>query len=542
MIRVLASCLAVLAILAGCSNDQQTRVEIGNREQILHIGNGDEPADVDPHVTTGIPEFHIQLALFEGLVGKDPQTLEVVPAVAESWEISEDNKTYTFKIRESAKWSNGDPVTAEDFVWSWQRALLPALGNQYAYSLHVIKNAEAFNRGDITDFSQVGVKALDERTLKVELENPTPYFLQLLDHHSMYPVHRATIEKFGTADQRGSLWTRPENFVGNGPFTLKEWSPNKVLVVERNPLYWDADLVRLNEIHFYPVQESSTAERMFRAGQLHIVQDLPTHKIKAYREENSDVLRSFPHFATYFYRLNVDRPPLDDARVRRALAYSIDRELLTARVTKGGERPAFSLTPPDTNDYTAKAKMSHNVELARELLAEAGYPNGEGFPPLTILYNTMEDHQKLAVAIQQMWKQALNIDVTLENQDWKVFLSNLRTRDYDVARAGWVGDYYDPNTFLDMFVSGGGNNNTGWSNPRYDALIRQAAQAESQVERYAYFQEAEAILLEEAPIIPLYTYVTNALVKKSVQNWYNNMMDWWSYKGVYLEPQSELAE
>ena len=530
-------CVLGLLAITGCSSDHKTRVEIGNEKQILHIGNGDEPADVDPHVTNGKPEGNLQYALFEGLVARDPKTLEVIPGVAESWQVSEDGKLYTFKIRGDARWSNGEPLTAEDFVWSWKRALMPALGNQYAYSLFVIKNAEAFYKGEVEDFSKVGVRALDSHTLQVELNSPTSYFLQLLDHHSMFPVHRETIEKFGAPAERGTDWTRPENFVGNGPFIIKEWSPNEVFTVEKNPEYWDVESIKLNEIHFYPVQQFTTEERMFRAGQLHITKEFPVEKIETYRRENPESIRTFPMFSTYFYLLNVNRPPLDDVRVRRALAYSIDRYSLTQNVAKGGELPAFNLTPPNTNGYTAEAKIPFDIELARQLLAEAGYPNGKGFPELTVIYNTAENHQKIAVALQYMWKQALNIDITLENQDWKVFLANQRTMNFQISRSGWGGDYYDPNTFLDMFVTGGGNNDTGWSNPRYDELIELAAQAKTQEERYQYFQEAEAILVDEVPIIPMYTYSRNRLVHPSIKNWYSNILERWSYKNVYLEPQ-----
>lgn len=527
--------LIAMSLLSACSSDRQTAVQTGIEQQILHLGNGDEPSDVDPHVTTGMPEAHLQYALFEGLVTKNGKTLEPEPAVAESWTMSEDGKTYTFKIRNTARWSNGDEITAEDFIWSWQRALLPALGNQYAYSLNVIRNAEQFNRGEITDFSEVGVKALDKYTLQVELNHPVPYFLELLDHHSLYPVHRATIEKFGAADQRGTRWTRPENFVGNGGFVIKEWQPNKVFSVKKNPLYWDAENIRLNEIHFYPIQQSTTEERMYRAGQLHITKTVPSAKLEQYHAENDPALRSFSFLGTYNYLLNTTKPPLDDVRVRKALAYSIDREQITSKVTKGGQVPAFHFTPPFENGYQATANIPYDIEQAKALLAEAGYPNGEGFPAITIMYNTMEDHQKIAVVIQQMWKRALNINVNIQNQDWKVFLATLRTGDYQVARSGWVGDYYDPNTFLDVFVTDGGNNKTGWSNARYDELIMLAANTVDEQQRLAYFQEAEALLVEEVPTIPIYTYATNSLVHPSVKNWHNNLMDYYSYKHVYLD-------
>ena len=527
--------LASLVFITGCSKTSETPVDIGNREQILHIGNGDEPQDIDPHVTTGLPEFHIQSALFEGLVSKDPKTLDVIPGVAESWEVSEDGRTYIFKIRETARWSNGENITAKDFVDSYERALLPKLGNQYAYSLHVIENAKAFNLGEISDFSVVGIKAVDDRTLEFKLTNRVPYFLQLLDHHSMYPVHVPTIKKHGEIDRRGNRWTRAENFVGNGPFVIKEWKINSIFSVKKNPYYWDSENVKLNEIHFYPIQDTAAEERMYRAGQLHKVNDIPVEKVPVYREKNYPGFRQFPKFATYFYRFNTTIEPLNDVRVRKALAYSIDRVTLVEKVTKGGQLPAYNFTPLDTNGYTAEAQVSYDPELARQLLAEAGYANGEGFPKLTILYNTMESHKKIALAFQQMWKKELNVDVQLENQDWKVYLANQRAMNYQIARAAWVGDYYDVNTFLDMFVKDGGNNETGWFNPEYDKAIELAAQSETQQERYEHFQRAEAILIDELPIMPVYFYMGSTLIRESVKGWHDNALDFYSYKGVYLE-------
>lgn len=521
-----------------CSQKGRTPVEIGNEQQILHLGNGGEPSDIDPHATVGLPENQIQKALFEGLCSKDPKTLEPIPGVAESWEISDDGLTYTFKIRESARWSNGDPFTAEDFVWSWQRALNPALANQYAYTYYMIKNAEAFNKGELQDFSEVGIKALDSHTLQVELAMPTPYFLQLLSFKSMFPVHRATLEKFDAATQRGTAWTRPENFVGNGAFVVKDWVPNQVLSVKKNPHYWDAEAVKLNEIHFYPIQQAATEERMFRSGQLHIVNVLPIEKEESYRLSKHPAYTSFPLFSTYFYRLNTTRAPLNDVRVRKALAYSVDRQQLTDKVLKGGQLPAYNFTPPNELGYVAEAKIPFDIEQAKQLLAEAGYPDGKGFPPVTILYNTLEQHQTIAVVIQQMWRDALNIQVNIRNEDWKVFLASMRTMEYDIARSGWGGDYNDPNTFLDVHVTGGGNNETGWSNPRYDELIRLAAATRDQEERFRYFQEAEALLVDEVPIIPLYTYVRNRLVHPSVKEWHSNILDDYYYKHVYLEPAS----
>lgn len=529
------SCLLLLILAAGCSPGDQNNVTTGTRGQVLHLGNGTEPADLDPHVVTGITEHNIITALLEGLVGKHPAELTPVPGVAESWDISVDGKIYTFHLRENARWSNGDPVTAQDFVYSWRRALTPALGNQYAYMLYPIENAEAYNTGKIDDFSQVGVRAVGERTLQVQLEHSTPYFLGMLDHYSYYPVHRPTIEKFGDFDTRGSQWTRAGNFTGNGPFALKEWEQNRIVIVEKNPRYWDADAVKLNEIHFHPIEQINTEERMFRTGQLHITYTMPGEKIETYREENPEVLKVHPYLGTYYYNINIKRPPLDDVRVRRALAMTIDREAIVRNITKGGQTPAYALTPPDTLGYTARATVPRNIEKARQLLAEAGYPNGEGFPELRLLFNTLETHRQIAVAIQQMWKQALNIDISLYNQDWKVYLDSMRTMNYQIARAAWIGDYVDPHTFLSLFVTGGGNNRTGWSNPEYDDLLQQAEMESDQARRFELFQQAESILVTEMPMIPVYTYSKVYLMSPDVRGWHPNLLDHHPYKYVYLE-------
>jgi oligopeptide transport system substrate-binding protein len=526
---------ACLALVTACGGGERN-VDTGNRDKILYFGNGTEPQELDPHIVTGVPEHNIIEALLEGLVSKDPQTLEPTPGVAKRWQISDDGKTYRFYLRDNARWSNGDSMTAHDFVWSWWRALQPELGNQYAYMLFVVENAEAFNKGEIDDFSKVGIKALDSLTLQVTLNNPTPYFLQLLSHYSTFPVHRKTIEKFGQPYERGTRWTRVGNYVGNGAFVLENWQLNKEIRVRKNPYYWDADSVRLNGIVFRPIENVSTEERMFRAGQLHITQTLPIDKIAWYRQHKPEVLQVSPYLGTYYYRFNVNKPHLKDKRVRLALNLAIDRKAIVERVTKGGEPPAYTFTPPDTMGYSATPALEFNPEKARTLLAQAGYPNGEGFPVTDLLFNTSEGHQKIAVAIQQMWKTHLNIDITLNNQDWKVFLSSVSLGDYSLARAGWIGDYVDPNTFLDMWVTDGGNNQTGWSNARYDELVlKLAPAATSQEERYRLLQEAESILLDELPVVPLYIYTSKSLIQPGVHGVYGNLLDYISYKHVVLE-------
>ena len=532
--------LILLALLSGvmltaCGRGE-TNVVAGNREGVLHIGNGDEPQELDPHIVSGVPEGRIITALLEGLVGKDPETLEPIPAMAQRWTISEDGRVYTFHLRPDARWSTGDAHTAHDYVWTWWRALQPALGNYYAYMLYPIRNAERYHKGELDDFDTVGVQALDDHTLEVQLAHPTPYFLQLLDHFSLYPLHRGTLERFGAADQRGTRWTRAGNFVGNGPFQLTHWQLNRIIEVENNPYYYDADRVALNGIHFHPIPNITTEERMFRAGQLHITSAVPIDKIDVYRRNAPEMLRLHPYLGTYFYRINTTAAHLSDRRVRMALALTIDREQLVRHVTGGGELPAYTITPPDTQGYTASSPQTFDPERARELLAEAGYPEGRGFPVTELLYNSNEAHRKLAVAVQQMWKQHLNIDVRLYNQDWKVFLSSVNNLDYQIARAGWIGDYVDPNSFLDLWLSGSGNNRTGWSNAEYDRMVAvEAPRAATQEERYALFRKAERRMLEDAPVIPVYVYNSVRLVHPSVQGMTSNLLNHIRYQSISLD-------
>jgi oligopeptide transport system substrate-binding protein len=529
--------LVLFISLTGCGSGE-SNISLGNRTGILYWGNGTEPASLDPHIATGVPEHHIMSSVMEGLVLKDRKSLEPRPGVAESWSISDDGRVYTFKLRDDARWSNGDPHIANDYVWSWWRALQPALGNQYAYMLFPIKNAKRYYDRETEDFGDVGVKALDQRTLQVTLTNPTPYFLQLLDHYSLFPVHQATIEKFGNADQRGTRWSYEGNLVSNGPFKLDEWKINRHITVTRNLHYWDNDNVALNGIVFKPVENTVTEERMFRAGQLHVTSNVPADKISTYRKSNSTELKIAPYLGTYFYRLNIKTPQLQDRRVRRALGMAIDREKLVENITKGGQIPAYTMTPPGTMGYYPSSTLAFDPEGAKNLLSEAGYPNGEGFPAIEILYNTNEGHRKIAVALQEMWKDYLNIDIKLLNQEWKVYLATESAGDYQISRGGWIGDYVDPNNFLDMFLCGGGNNRTGWCNEEYDRLILEVAPSQSShEERLAVFQQAETMLLDDMPIIPVYTYTSVKLVDSSVENLDGNIMNQAMYKDIYLSPR-----
>ncbi len=525
-------------LVTGCGK-RETRVAFGDAHQILYLANGSEPEDLDPQIVTGVTEDNIIRALIEGLVAEDPKDLHPVPGVAERWEISPDGKIYTFHLRANARWSNGDPVTATDFVRSYKRALTAELANEYAYMFFYVVNAEKFNKKEITNFDEVGFKAVDDRTLQITLNNSTSYFLSLLNHHSWYPVHIPTVEKFGDPLQRGNRWTRPGNYVSNGPFVLSEWKVNTVIAVKKNPLYWDADTVKLQSIRFYPMERLDTEERAFRSGQVHKTYKLPLTKFDYHRQHNPDSLKQAQYLGTYFYSFNVTNAAFRDKRVRQALAMSIDREALVTTVTRGGEIAAYTFTPPDTAGYTAEAKVSYDIDRAKKLMADAGYPDGKDFPKTELLYNTLESHKIIAEALQQMWKKNLGIDITLRNEEWKVYLDSKKRGNFDLFRYGWIADYVDPNAFLDMWLSYSGNNASGWKNPEYDALIAEAGRTLDTAARYKVFQKAEALLLEEMPVIPIYYYATGYLLRPSVKNWNLTILDHQAYKYVYLDPSAE---
>jgi oligopeptide transport system substrate-binding protein len=356
-----------------------------------------------------------------------------------------------------------------------------------------------------------------------------------LSHYSTWPVHKETVLKHGSIDDRNGEWTRPGNFVCNGAFNLKSWELNNKIVVEKNPMYWDASTVRLNEIHYYPVSNVMTEDRMFRAGQLHVTSTLPSQKCPVYIKENNPDLRIDPYMGTYFYRLNTNNPYLSDVKVRKALAYSIDRKLLVEKVTKCGQIPAYSFTPPGSNGYEPTTSIPFDPELAKQLLTEAGFDLENKFPKLEILFNTNEDHRKVALAIQQMWQQNLGIEVELVNQDWKVYLSREMVGDFQVSRAGWIGDYEDPNTFLDLMRPNRGNNKTGWEDESYDDLVAKANSTNDQVERYQLLNEAENMLIDNMPIIPLYTYVRSYQLSPDVKGYNPHILDHHHPKFIYLD-------
>ncbi len=527
--------LASLALLATGCGKRGTAVESGNQEQVIHIGNLSEPVDLDPHIISSHQDFNIVMSLFEGLVQYDPKTAEPVAAGAERWETSSDGLTWTFYLRKAAKWSDGTPVTANDYVYAFRRILSPALGAEYANMLYVLKNGEALYTQKISDPAQLGAKATDDHTLVLTLARPTPYLLSMLCHSAWYPVPKATIEKHGKADQRGNPWTRQGNLVGNGYFTLAEWKANQHIRVARSETYWDKENVKLKAAVFYPIESADAEERTFRSGQLHVTSTLPISKISVYEKDGSGLYQPHPMLASYFFRFNVNIPPLNDARVRRALSMAIDRDAIVRDVTKGGQIAAGNLCPPDVAGFTAKARITTDVATAKKLLAEAGFPDGKGFPKIELLFNTNEGHRQIAEAIQQMWKRNLGVDIGLYNQEAKVWNDSMRTLNYQIARFAWVGDYLDPSTFLDLMGSDNGNNQTGWKNAEYDKLLAAANATGDKAKRYEYYQRCEEILVQEAPIAPLYFYARNNLRRPEVKGWYGNLLDNHPLKGVYLE-------
>ena len=520
--------------LAGCAR-RETPAEEGIRTQTLLVGNAAEPADLDPHIMIAFTDSHVAYSLFEGLTQLDGKTSEPRPAAAERWDVSPDGLVYTFHLRPGMRWSNGDPLTAGDFVYSFHRILSPALGAQYSYMLWPIKNAEAFNSGKLTDFSQVGVKATDDATLRVTLERPTPYLPSIASHTTWLPVRQPVIEKFGKMDEKGTKWTRPGNLVGNGPFMLQEWIPNARITVVKNPAYWGAERVRLNRIEFFPFEKPDTEDLNYRAGQLHTTYGLPVSKIDTYRSHTPVDLAVDPVLSTFYLFLNTTRPPFDNVKLRQALSHAIDRSALSRDVAKGVYPDAHSLTPPNCGGYTSRTQVSDDIDLARRLLSEAGYPGGKGLPSIEVICYDTEVPLRMMEAIQSRWQRELGVHITIAQLEQKTLFQNGQDKNYSISFSGWIADYPDPNTFLGTMVTGGGNNWAGWSNKEFDRLIDQAANTADNPTRMELFQRSEALLLEEAPLIPI--FYQNQVYAKSpaVRGWTTTVVGFHDWTSIWLE-------
>ncbi|MCA8925299.1 MAG: peptide ABC transporter substrate-binding protein, partial [Planctomycetes bacterium] len=464
---------------------------------------------------------------FEGLVSLHPKTLEPVPGVAERWDLSDDKTIYTFHLRQNAKWSDGTPVDANDFFASWKRALTPATGSQYAYMYYAIRGAEEFNKGQNEDFGTVGIKVVDDHTLEVTLANPCAYFLHQVAFRTLCPVPMKVVEA------KGDAWSRAGNIIGNGAFKLVEWRPNDKIVMVPNEHYWARDEVKLERLVALPIEDMETAYKLFQTGKLDWMTAVPAAKVEEIKRDPS--YYAAPYLGSYFYRFNTTKAPFDDARVRKAFSLSLNRESITSDILKGGQIPATWFTP-ELPGYKPPQGLAESREEAQRLLAEAGYPEGKGFPEVSLLYNTNEAHKQVAEVVAQQWKENLGVTVSLRNTEWKVYLDLVDKKDYQIARAGWIGDYVDPNTFLDCFVTDGGNNNTGWSNAKYDGLIRQAAAEGDPKKRSELFFEAETILVEEElPVLPLYIYVNQGMLRDTVLGWHENVLDSHPFRYISID-------
>ncbi len=502
-------------------------------EQVLRRGNGSEVQTLDPHKAEGVPASNILRDLYEGLTIESPDGT-VIPGTAESWEISDDGRVYTFHIRKSAKWSNGDPVTAHDFVLGLRRSVDPATGSQYSQILAPILNAEDIITGK-KPVDNLGVEAVDDHTLKMTLKAATPYLLGLLNHSTTYPVNQKNIEK------NGDQFSRPGKLVGNGAYVLKEWVVQSHVVLQRNPQYWDNANTIIEKVIYLPIEESSAELKRYRAGELDITGSIPINQFDWIKKNLPGELHIAPTLGTYYYGFNLTRPPFkDNLKLRQALSMAVDREILTGKVTKAGEIPAYGWVPPGVNNYSsqqlgyAKLSKAERLKKAKELYKEAGYSKGN---PLTveIRYNTSEGHKKVAIAISAMWKMNLGVKTRLINEEWKVFLENRKQKKLTQAfRGGWIGDYNDAFTFAELMQSDHGINDSGYDNPEYDKLLAQAATESDLDKRRGILEEAERLLLKDHAIMPLYFYVTKHLIKPYVKGYKANILDHTYSKNLWI--------
>ncbi|MEC9406052.1 MAG: peptide ABC transporter substrate-binding protein [Pseudomonadota bacterium] len=513
----------VASAVLGLGITQAWAVELAT-EQVLRKGNGAEPQTLDPHKAEGVPSSNILRDLYEGLTGEAPNG-DIIPGAAESWTISEDGTVYRFRLRESARWSNGDPVTAQDFVFGLRRSADPMTASKYAQILAPIQNAERVVSGELP-VEELGVKALDELTVEIRLKAPTPYFLGLLNHSSTYPVHRPSIEA------HGDKFSRPGNLVGNGAYVLSEWVVQSHIVLQRNPNYWDDANTTINTVYYYATEDQSSELKRYRAGELDYTYDVPVSQVAWIRDNLGDELEVSTYLGVYYFGFNVTKPPFkDNVKLRRALSMAIDRQVICDKIVKLGEQPAYGFVPPGITGYTSQVAEYADLdrearfEEARRLYREAGYSK-ENPLKVEIRYNTHENHKKVSLAVAAMWRAVLGVDYTLINEEWKVFLQTRKLKqDTEVFRAGWIGDYNDPYTFLELLHSKHGINDSGYNNPEYDALLAEIAVQTDMARRTQLMEQAERMLLADQPIMPIYYYVEKGLVKPYVDGFVPNIMD-----------------
>jgi oligopeptide transport system substrate-binding protein len=533
--------VVLTGVLAGCGGNTGSGSNPGGSatDSVIRYNMGAEPRYLDPAMATDNVSFSAVMALNEGLVHIGPKGVE--PGIASKWEQKDGGLKYVFTIRDGAKFSNGDPITAEDVVYSWTRAVDPRLGSEYAYQLYYIKGGEALNNLDTkspnfdkqwTDaLKNFGAKAVDPKTVEVTLEAPAPYFVNLTAFPTLNVIDKKVVE------QNPDWATKPETYVGAGPYKLATWEHKQQLQLVKNENYWDSASVKTAKLDYYMVEDQATTLNMFETGQLDVT-DTPAAS-EAPRLLQEGKLKVMPQYGTYFWTFNTQKAPFDNPKVRKALAMAIDRNAIVTNVMRAGQKPAFGFVPPGSTDADGKTDyrtvggdlFKEDLTQAKQLLAEAGYPGGKGFPEVTFLYNTSDDHKAIAEAIVEMWKQNLGITtVKMENTEWKVVLDRRQKGDFQLARASWLGDYADPMTFMDMFVTGGGNNDIGWSNKQYDQLIKEAKATADQTVRMAKMHEAEQLFINEMPILPIYYYNGQALQSDNVTGVYRSPLGYIDFK------------
>lgn len=532
-----------ISVLAGCGSSSSTGGDAGKAsEQVLTYNLGTDPKTLDPALNNAVDGGIVLSNAFEGLCKVDENN-KAIPGVAEKWDISEDGTVYTFHFKQGLKWSNGDPIKASDFEFAWKRVLNPETAAEYAYQMSYIKGADDYNQGK-GSVDAVGVKAIDDNTLEVILNAPCSYFLQLTAFPCYFPVNQAVVE----ADKDWA--TKAETLVSNGPFKFTDYKMKDQIVLEKNENYDEKDSVKLDKVTMKLVGEETSAWASYKSGQFDMVDVVPMSEIQGAVKDGS--AKIFPQLGTYFYCVNVSDKAkevdpdaakvLSDVKVREALSLAIDRKTLVENVTKRGETPAHGFVPvgitgEDGKDFAEKEyfKPEGDVEQAKKLLAEAGYPDGQGFPTIVLTFNPESGHGTIAQAVQDMLKTNLGINVELQSQEWKVFQTTRDNKNYEIARHGWVGDYVDPMTFLDMWMSTSGQNNAGYSNPEYDKLITAAKAEQDATKRLDLMHQAEDILMEDMPIIPIYYYTQPKGIKDYVKDVRISSLGFIYFDKAYIE-------
>jgi oligopeptide transport system substrate-binding protein len=524
-LSALLTVAVALLVLSGCGDPGGDAIVATGAESatVLQRGNGGEPGTLDPHLAEESASGQIVRDLYEGLTAEAADSA-IVPGVARAWELDAAGTSYTFHLREDASWSNGEPVVAADFVFALRRSLNPETAAPLAEMLWPIRNARAISEQRMP-VADLGVRAIDSSTLVIELESPTPYFLALLANPIAFPVHEATLA------EHGRRFARPGVKVSNGAYRLTEWMMQSHVRLDRNEHYWERDAVDIDTVYFHVTEDVNSEFNRFRAGELDFTFQVPNSQFHWSRENLGDQLKSDPYLSTYFLLLNFRSAGIDDVRVRKALSLVIDREVLAQRVVGTGERPAYAFVPDSMPGYPgvryewADWPMERRIEEARRLMTQAGYGAGKPFRP-EFHYNTSENHRRIAVAVASMWREHLGVEASVLNMEWKALMQLRRdTAGWQVLRFGWVADYADPNAFLELLTSGHGQNTLGWSNPEYDRTLAEANLESDPVLRAQLLGEAEKLMLEDYPLIPLFFSVNKRLVRQNVRGYQANLMN-----------------